>query len=56
MQGYDCAHIWFNIAAAGANNVMAKKREMAQRKMIAQQVELAQRMAQESMSSSFTKC
>ena len=38
MQGYDCAHIWFNIAAAGENNVMAKKREMAQRKMTAQPV------------------
>jgi hypothetical protein len=56
LQDYASAYMWFNIAAAAGNDVMAKNRDIAERKMTAEQIEQAQRMARECMNSNFTKC
>jgi TPR repeat protein len=56
LQDYVRAHMWFSIAASGGDNEGAKNRDTAERKMTAQQVEQARRMARECMNSKFTKC
>jgi len=48
--------MWFNIAAVGGNKDSVKNRDITASKMTAQQIEQAQRMARECMSSNFTKC
>ena len=50
------AHMWFNIAAIGGDSDSAKGRDTTARKMTAQQIEQAQRMARECMASNFKKC
>jgi len=55
-QDYVRAHLWFNIAAAGGDSNSTRNRDIAARNMSSQQVEQAQRMARECMSSNFTKC
>jgi TPR repeat protein len=56
LQDYIRAHMWFNIAAVGGDKESATNRDALARKMSAQQVEQAQRMARECTSSKFTKC
>jgi len=56
LQDYVQAHMWFNIAAADGDSKSAKYRDVLGRKMSSQQVEQAQHMARECMSSNFTKC
>jgi TPR repeat protein len=56
LQDYVRAHMWFNIAAVGGDIDSAKNRDVLARTMTPQQVEQAQRMARECMSSNFTKC
>ena len=53
---YIRAHMWFNLAAARGDADSAKNRDIAAAKMTARQIEQAQRMARECMSSNFTKC
>ena len=56
LQDYVLAHMWFNIAAVGGDGGIVKGRDALARKMTAQQIEQAQRMARECMSSKFLKC
>ena len=56
LQDYTRAHMWFNIAAANDGENSEKNRDIVASKMTAQQIEQAQRMARECMSSNFTKC
>jgi uncharacterized protein len=56
LQDYVRAHMWFNIAAVGGDSDSAKGRDTTARKMTAQQIEQAQRMARECMSSNFKQC
>ena len=55
-QDYTRAHMWFNIAAIAGDKDSVKNRDIAAGVMSAQQVEQAQRMARECMTSNFTKC
>jgi len=55
-QEYTRAHMWFNIAAVSEDKDSVKNRDIAASKMTSQQIEQAQRMARECMSSNFTKC
>jgi len=55
-QDFVRAHMWFNIAAVGGNSPRTKNRDLMARTMTAQQVEQAQRMARECMSSNFKQC
>jgi TPR repeat protein len=50
------AHMWLNIAAVGGDKNSLNNREILARKMTAQQIEQAQRMARECMNSNFKKC
>jgi len=56
LQDYARAHMWSNIAAGNGYETAAKMREFLASMMTAQQIEQAQRMARECMSSNFTKC
>ncbi len=53
---YTRAHMWFNIAAVRGNKDSVKGRDLTSRQMTAQQIEQAQRMARECMSSNYAKC
>jgi TPR repeat protein len=55
-QDYVRAHMWFNIAATAGDKDSVKNRDIAASKMTPQQIEQAQRMAQECMASNFKKC
>jgi len=56
LQDYTRAHMWLNIAAIAGDKDSVKGRDIAAGVMSAQQIEQAQRMARECMSSNFTKC
>ena len=53
---YVRSHMWSSIAADGGDKDSVKNRNIAASKMTAQQIEQAQRMARECMSSNFAKC
>lgn len=50
------AHMWFNIAATGGDKAGVNGRELAAARMTGQQIEQAQRWAQECMESKYEKC
>ncbi len=50
------SHMWFNVAAANDGENSVKNRDIVATKMTAQQIEQAQRMARDCMSSNFAKC
>ncbi len=56
LQDYTRAHMWFNIAAIAGDKDSVTNRDLAASKMTAQQIEQAQRMARECMSSNYAKC
>jgi len=56
LQDYTRAHMWFNIAAITGKKNSVEGRDLTASKMTEQQIEQAQRMARECMSSNFTKC
>ena len=53
---YVRSHMWSSIAADGGDKDSVKNRNIAASKMTAQQIEQAQRMARECMSSNYAKC
>jgi len=55
-QDYTRAHMWFNIAAIAGDKDSVKNRDIAAGVMSAQQIQQAQRMARDCMSSNFAKC
>ena len=55
-QDFIHSHLWFNIAAASGYRTIEGGRELVARSMTSQQIEQAQRMARECMSSNYTKC
>jgi len=50
------AHMWYNFAASKGDSLFIGQRRDVELKMTAQQIEQAQRLARECMSSKFTKC
>ena len=56
IQDFVRAHMWYNIAAVDGDKDSVKNRDIVARKMTAQQIEQAQRMARECMASNFKKC
>lgn len=50
------AHMWFNIAGINGGILFSEARGIVERKMTPQQIEQAQRMARECMTSNFKKC
>ncbi len=56
LQDYTRAHMWFNIAAINGDKGSVKNRDVAASLMTPKQVEQAQHMARECMSSNFKKC
>ena len=56
LQDYTRAHMWLNIAAIAGSKESIEGRDIVATKMTAQQIEQAQRMARDCMSSNFAKC
>lgn len=50
------AHMWFNLAATGEDKAGVNGRELAAARMTTQQLEQAQRWAQECLESNYKKC
>jgi hypothetical protein len=56
VQNYKKAHMWWNLVAVNGNDDAVKNREMVAKKMTAQQVGEAQKMATKCMANKFKDC